>query len=97
MVARFVAIAAVLVLLMGPCGDVVVGAMETGYEARESNTRLAVATAQASGAERGRLEELEREYGPEIAGEVEREARRLMEEDPSYRGMADERGPENTP
>lgn len=51
MVARFVAIAAVLVPLMGPCGDVVVGAMETGYEARESNTRLAVATAQASGAE----------------------------------------------
>ncbi len=41
---RFVAIAAFLVFLIGPCGDAVVGAMETGYEARESNTRLAVAT-----------------------------------------------------
>ena len=48
---RLLAIAAFLVFLIGPCGDAVVGAMETGYEARESNTRLAVATATASGVE----------------------------------------------
>ncbi len=48
---RFVAIALFLAVLIGPVGDVVVGAVEVGYEARESNTRLAVATATASGAE----------------------------------------------
>ncbi len=49
---RFLAVAALLVYLLGPCGDVVVDAMEVGYMARESNTRLAVATAQASGGDR---------------------------------------------
>jgi len=41
---RFLAIALFLAVLIGPVGDVVVGAVEVGYEARESNTRLAVAT-----------------------------------------------------
>ncbi len=45
---RLLAVAALLVLLAGPCGDVVVAAMEVGYAAKESNTRLAVATAQSS-------------------------------------------------
>lgn len=45
------AIAVVLALLLGPVGNVVVGYIETGYEVRQSNTHLAVATAQASGAE----------------------------------------------
>ncbi len=45
---RLLAVAALLVLLAGPCGDAVVGAMETGYAAKESNTRLAVAVAQNS-------------------------------------------------
>lgn len=48
---RFVAIALFIALLMGPCGEVVGGAIETGYEARESNTRLAVAQSSAGGAE----------------------------------------------
>ncbi len=48
---RLLAIAAVLTLLAGPVGDAVVGAIETGYEARESNTRLAVAVVQGGGAE----------------------------------------------
>ncbi len=48
---RFLAIAAVLVYLMGPVGNTVGGAIQVGYEARESNTRLVVATAQATGAE----------------------------------------------
>lgn len=48
---RFVAIAIFLMLLIPRMGDTVGGAVETGYEAKQSNTRLAVATAQASGAE----------------------------------------------
>lgn len=47
----FVAISLLLVFLIGPAGECVGGAIETGYEARESNTRLAVATARATGAE----------------------------------------------
>ncbi len=45
---RFLAVAALLMLLMRPCGDVVVGAVEVGYQMRESNTRLAVSVAQSS-------------------------------------------------
>ena len=48
---RLLAILTLLVFLMGPVGDALVGAVEVGYAARESNTRLAVATAQATGAE----------------------------------------------
>ena len=48
---RFLAIAALLMLLIGPVGNTVGGAIEVGYEVRESNVRLAVATAQATGAE----------------------------------------------
>ncbi len=40
---RFATIALFLALLIGPVGNVVVGSIETGYAARESNTRLAVA------------------------------------------------------
>ncbi len=44
------AVAAVLVCLIGPIGDVVVGAVEVGYAAKDSNTRLvAVGVAQQSG------------------------------------------------
>ncbi len=47
---RFLAIAALLVCLIGPIGDVVVGAVEVGYAAKDSNTRLvAVGVAQQSG------------------------------------------------
>ncbi len=45
---RLLAIAALVVLLMEPCGDLVIGAIETGYQVRESNTRLAVSVAQSS-------------------------------------------------
>ncbi len=48
---RFVAIALFVALLIGPVGDLVGGAIETGYEARASNQRLAVAVAQGGGAE----------------------------------------------
>ncbi len=47
---RFAVIALVLAMLLQPLGDLVVGAMELGYEAREVNTRLTVA-ASGSGAE----------------------------------------------
>ncbi len=43
------AVAALLVCLIGPIGDVVVGAVEVGYAAKDSNTRLAVGVAQQSG------------------------------------------------
>ncbi len=48
---RLLAVAAVLVCLIGPIGDVVVGAVEVGYAAKDSNTRLlaAVGVAQQSG------------------------------------------------
>ncbi len=45
---RLLATVIFLVYLIGPVGDVVVGAMETGYAARESNARLAVGVAQNS-------------------------------------------------
>ncbi len=48
---RLVVIAAVLVWLLPATGGMVGGAIETGYEVRDSNTRLAVATARATGAE----------------------------------------------
>ncbi len=48
---RLLAIAAVLMFFVGPVGDVVVGAMEVGYQARESNTRLAVSVVQSANAE----------------------------------------------
>lgn len=47
---RFVAIATLLVLFLGPLGDVVVGAMQVGYQARESITHLAVLVAAQAGA-----------------------------------------------
>ncbi len=50
-VIRLFAIAAVLMFFVGPVGDVVVGAMEVGYQARESNTRLAVSVVQSGNAE----------------------------------------------
>ncbi len=50
-VLAFVVISLLLMFLIGPAGECVGGAIETGYEARNSNTRLAVATATASGAE----------------------------------------------
>ncbi len=56
---RFLAIAAFLVCLMGPCGDAVVGVIGVGYEARASNARLAVAVAQGGGAEIVTIEEYE--------------------------------------
>lgn len=46
---RFVAIALLIMFLIGPVGETIGGAIDVGYQARESNTRLAVATAQASG------------------------------------------------
>lgn len=46
-----VAISLLLIFLIGPVGEVVGGAIDTGYEVKASNTRLAVATATASGAE----------------------------------------------
>ncbi len=48
---RLLAIAAVLVYLLGPAGECVGGAIETGYKARESNTRLAVSLAETGNAE----------------------------------------------
>ncbi len=48
---QFAAIALFLALLIGPVGNVVVGSIETGYEVRESNTRLAVAATEGGGAE----------------------------------------------
>ncbi len=50
---RFATVALLLALLLLAVGDLVVGAIETGYEAKASSTRalLAVPTAQANGAE----------------------------------------------
>ncbi len=47
----FVAISLLLVFLVGPVGALVGGAIETGYRARESNTRLAVSLAETGNAE----------------------------------------------
>ncbi len=47
----FVAISLLLVFLVGPVGDLVGGAIETGYEVRVRNTRLAVSVAVQTGAE----------------------------------------------
>lgn len=47
----FVAIAFLIFLFVGPAGEMVVGAIEVGYEARDSNTRLAAAVVQSGQAE----------------------------------------------
>ncbi len=47
----FATIAFLVFLLIGPVGEVVVGAIEVGYEARDSNTRLAASVVQSGQAE----------------------------------------------